>query len=174
MHQSTTPSLSQTIWQRWSSRQFLNLPIVETLLPVTFGDSLRSEAVVMRQFRRWKSLWRRPLTRSHKKSSMGAFQKLLERYNKCIASGGDYFEGDENFMSVLSIKVPIRKKTGNLFYDARFYLIDIIWLGWVLWHINDCRLFNTKSFLYIYIKYIWLVWLGFMAYPIMRNLFLYI
>ena len=26
--------------------------------------------------------------------SNGAFQKLLERYNKCIAAGGDYFEGD--------------------------------------------------------------------------------
>ena len=24
----------------------------------------------------------------------GAFQKLLERYNKWIAAGGDYFEGD--------------------------------------------------------------------------------
>ena len=24
----------------------------------------------------------------------GAFQKLLERYTKCIAAGGDYFEGD--------------------------------------------------------------------------------
>ena len=24
----------------------------------------------------------------------GAFQKLLERYNKCIGAGGDYFEGD--------------------------------------------------------------------------------
>ena len=24
----------------------------------------------------------------------GALQKLLQRYNKCIASGGDYFEGD--------------------------------------------------------------------------------
>ena len=24
----------------------------------------------------------------------GAFQKLLERYNKCIAAGGGYFEGD--------------------------------------------------------------------------------
>ena len=24
----------------------------------------------------------------------GASQKLLERYNKCIAVGGDYFEGD--------------------------------------------------------------------------------
>ena len=24
----------------------------------------------------------------------GIFQKLLELYNKCIADGGDYFEGD--------------------------------------------------------------------------------
>ena len=24
----------------------------------------------------------------------GALKKLLERYNKCIAAGGDYFEGD--------------------------------------------------------------------------------
>ena len=48
-----------------------------------------------------------------------AFQKLLERYNKCIAAGGDYFEGDKSFMCVLSIKVPIRKKSGNLFNDPR-------------------------------------------------------
>ena len=55
MHQSTTPSLSQTIWPRWASRQFLSLPLVQTLLPVTFGYSLSSEAV-MRQLRRWKRL----------------------------------------------------------------------------------------------------------------------
>ena len=24
----------------------------------------------------------------------GSFQKLFERHNKCIAAGGDYFEGD--------------------------------------------------------------------------------
>ena len=24
----------------------------------------------------------------------GAFQKLIERYNKCVAARGDYFEGD--------------------------------------------------------------------------------
>ena len=24
----------------------------------------------------------------------GAFHKLLERYTKCIAAGGDYFDGD--------------------------------------------------------------------------------
>ena len=54
--------------------------------------------------------------------SHGAFQKLLEQYNKCIAAGGDYFEGDLSFMCVLSIKVPIRKKSGNLFNDPRIYI----------------------------------------------------
>ena len=103
MHQSTNPSLSQTIWPRWASRHFLTLPIVQTLLPVTFGYSLSSEAVVMRQLRRWTRLWRRSLTRS--------FQKLLERYNKCIAAGGDYFEGDKSFMRLQSIKVAIRKES---------------------------------------------------------------
>ena len=49
----------------------------------------------------------------------GAFQKLLERYNKCIAAGGDYFEGDWSFMCVLPIKEPIRKKCGNLSYALR-------------------------------------------------------
>ena len=66
----------------------------------------------------------------------------------------------------------------------------MIWFGWVLWHINHCRLFNAKSSLFIYIyDLVWfygistivgylmpnplytyilniydLVWLGFMAY----------
>ena len=40
------------------------------LLPVTFGYSLSSEAVVMRLLRRWKRLWRRSLTRSHTRTSM--------------------------------------------------------------------------------------------------------
>ena len=47
------------------------------------------------------------------------FQKLLEWYKKCIAAGGDYFKGDKSFMCVLSIKVPLRKKSGNLFDDPR-------------------------------------------------------
>ena len=55
----------------------------------------------------------------------GAFQKLLERYNKCIAAGGDYFEGELSFMCVLSIKVPIRKKSGNLLYFNRDYVPDV-------------------------------------------------
>ena len=72
IRQSITPSFSQTIWPRRASRQFLSLTIVQTLLPVTWlFPILSSEAVVMRQLRRWKKLWRRSLTRSHKRSSTG-------------------------------------------------------------------------------------------------------
>ena len=47
----------------------------------------------------------------------GAFQKLLEWHKKCITAGGDYFEEDLSFMCILSIKVPIRKISGNLFNE---------------------------------------------------------
>ena len=49
----------------------------------------------------------------------------MERYNKCTAAGGDYFEGDKSFMCVLSIKVAIRKKSGHLFNDPRICLLAI-------------------------------------------------
>ena len=53
-----------------------------------------------------------------------AFQKLLERYNKCIAAGGDYFEGDKGFMCVLSIKLLIQKSLETylmiLIYEKKF------------------------------------------------------
>ena len=45
--------------------------------------------------------------------------RLRERYNKCIVARGDYFEGNQGFMSGLSIKLPIRKKSGNLSYAPR-------------------------------------------------------
>ena len=71
MRQSTTPSLSQTIWPTWASRHFVTVPIVQTFLPVTFAYTLSSEVVVIRQLRRWKRLCLRSLTRSHKMNSMG-------------------------------------------------------------------------------------------------------
>ena len=37
----------------------------------------------------------------------------------------------------------------------------MIWFGWVLRYINHCRLFNAKSSLYIYIKYIGFGLVGF-------------
>ena len=49
----------------------ITLPRLQILLPVTFTYSLSSEAVIMRQLRRWKRLWQRSLTHSHKRTSMG-------------------------------------------------------------------------------------------------------
>ena len=93
MHKSTTPSLSQTIGPGWATRQFLTVPIVQTLLPVTFGYSLSSEAVVMRQFGEIKEAVTKVIDTLTQEDFHGAFQNLLERYNKCIVAGGDYFEG---------------------------------------------------------------------------------
>ena len=53
----------------------------------------------------------------------GVFQKVLEQHNKCIAARGDYFEGDLSFICVQSIKVPIRKKSGNLSYVPRISIV---------------------------------------------------
>ena len=91
MHQSTTPDyLSQTIWPRWASKQFLTLPIVQTLLSVTFGYSLSSEAVVIEEM---KKAMTKVIDTVTQEDFHRVFQKLLERYNKCIAAGGDYFDG---------------------------------------------------------------------------------
>ena len=57
----------------------------------------------------------------------GAFKKLLERY-KCITAGGDYFERDYSFMCVLSLKVPIWKKSGNLFNGPYIYIYIYIYI----------------------------------------------
>ena len=46
-------------------------PYSPDLAPWDFGYSLSSEAVIMRQLRRWKRLWRRSLTHSHKRTPMG-------------------------------------------------------------------------------------------------------
>ena len=67
----------------------------------------------------------------------GAFQKLLEQCNKYIAAGEDYFEGDKSFMCVLSIKVHIRKKSGNLFNDPRVYIYIYIYIYWYWYGQSD-------------------------------------
>ena len=48
----------------------------------------------MRQLRRCKEAVTKVIDTLTQEDFDGAFQKWLERYNKCIAGGGDYFEGD--------------------------------------------------------------------------------
>ena len=78
--QCTSPQLHpcHRLSPRWASRQFLGLPTVQTLLPVTFAYSLSSQAVVMRQLRRWKRLWRRSTVQQVHCSRRRLLQRGLE------------------------------------------------------------------------------------------------
>ena len=96
-HQDNAPSLSQTIWRRWASRQFLSLPIVQTFLPVNFTlfPKLKENFRVYRYetIDEMKEAVTKVIDTLTQEDFHGAFQqKLLERYNKCIAAGGNYLE----------------------------------------------------------------------------------
>ena len=77
---STLQIGSVSIWPRWESRQFFSLPIVQTC---------RYEAI-----EEMKNAVTKVIDTPTQEDFHGAFQKLLERYNKCITAGGDYLEGD--------------------------------------------------------------------------------
>ena len=73
------------------------------------------------------------------------FQKLLERYNKCIAAGGDYFEGDSSFTCVLSIRVPIRKKGWKLIVCTSYNFFRIFYTS--VWWESFTGVWVTTSLL---------------------------
>ena len=152
MLQSTTASLSQTIWARWASRQSLTLPIVQTLLPVTFAYSLSSEAVVMRKLRRWERLWRRSMIRSHKWTSMG-YSRSCWNSTRALPPEEVTSKGTRVSCVYYLIKVSIRKKSGNLFNDPRMYQINwfivqvLLKLGFELTHENSFSIcLNSNCF----------------------------
>ena len=76
-----------------ASRQFFSLPIAPTLLLVTFGYSLSSEAVIETS-EEMKGSLTKVIDTLTQEDLHGVYQKLLERYNKYIAAGADYFERD--------------------------------------------------------------------------------
>ena len=93
---------------------------VQTLLPVTFGYSLSSEAVVMRQLRRWKRLWRRSLTRSPKRSPWG-LPEVVGMVEQVHCSR------ERLLRRRLEFHVCTINKCGNLFKDPRIYIYIYIY-----------------------------------------------
>ena len=136
MHQSTTLSLSQTIWARWASRQFLSLPIVQNLLPVTFAYFRSSQAVVMR---RWKRLWRRSLTRSHKSTSMGPSRSCWNCATRELQLEEITSEGTRVSCVYYQYKYPYEKSLES-------YLMFLVYI-----YIYIYIYIYTNLFIYIYI-----------------------
>ena len=54
----------------------------------------------------------------------GASQKLLEQYKKCIAAGGDYFEGGLEFHVCTINKSAYAKKVWKLIICTSYILRD--------------------------------------------------
>ena len=94
MYQSTTPSLLLIIWPRWVPHP----PYGPDLAPCDFF-SFPKLIVKLRGCRyetieEMKEAMMKVIDAFTQEDFHGAFSKLLERYNKCIAARGDYFEGD--------------------------------------------------------------------------------
>ena len=92
MHLSTTPFLSHTIWPRWASRQFPSRPYSLDLAPSDFWLFPKLRGCRYETIEELKGAATKVIVMLTQEDFHGAFQKLLKRYNKCIAAGGDYFE----------------------------------------------------------------------------------
>ena len=128
MHQSTTPSLSQAIWPRWASRQFLSLPIVHTFLPVTFGYFLSSEAVVMRQLRIERGCdeghWH-----AHTRELQWGLPEVVGTVQQVHCSWWRLLRrGQEFHVCTINKSAHTKKKSGNLFNDPRIYIYIYIYI----------------------------------------------
>ena len=91
MHQSITPDFSQTIWARWTSIQFITLPIV---ILFSLWLLVIPEAQRLSLWDNWdergcdKGHWH-----AHTSGLTWGLPEVFGMVNKCIAAGGDYFEG---------------------------------------------------------------------------------
>ena len=92
MLQSTTPSLSQTIWPSWASRHFLTLPINPDFAPCDFCLFPKLRGCRYETIEKKKDAVTKVIDTLTQEDFHEAFEKLLERYTNCIAAGGDYFE----------------------------------------------------------------------------------
>ena len=117
---------------------FLTLPIVQTLLPVTFGYFLssrkNSEAVVMRQLRRWKRLWRRWLTRSHKRISLGPARSCW--------NGTSALQPGRLLRRVVEFHVCTINKSAHSKKSLETYLVSCISLSATNFGIKQLKIFD--------------------------------
>ena len=114
----------------------------------SFSASLQSRpcslwflAVVMRQLRRWKRLWRRSLTRSHKRTSMGPSRSYWNGTRWLFRRGVKFHVCTIN-------KSAHKKKSGNLF-KIFVYLIyrvsvqNVYTIKTIIWYL--CKSFTRLT-----------------------------
>ena len=141
MHQSTAPSLSQTIWPRWASRHFLQLLYSSDLALCDFW--------LFPKLRGCLSLWDNwgdergcdeVHWQAHTRGLPWGLPEVFGTVQQVHCSRRRLDRRGLNFMCVLSIKVPLQKKKfGNLFNDPR--TLGKAWISKSLskWYMNSNR-----------------------------------
>ena len=90
MHQSTTPDYLT----KMGINIVLRLSYSPDLAPCDFWLFPKLRGCRYETIEEMKEAVTKALGTLIQEDFHGAFQKLLERYNKCIEAGGDYFDGD--------------------------------------------------------------------------------
>ena len=98
MHQCIIPSLSQTMVTDYLTKMGINTvpqpPYSPDLALCDFWLFPKLRGCRYETIDQMKEAATKVIDTLTQEDFHGAFQKLLERYNKCIATGRDYFEGD--------------------------------------------------------------------------------
>ena len=93
MHQSATPSLSEYL-TKMGIKTVPQPPYSPDLAPCDFWLFPKLRGCRYETIEVMKEAVTKVIDTLTQEDFHGAFQKLLERYNKGIAAGGDYFERD--------------------------------------------------------------------------------
>ena len=109
------------IWPRWASREFLSLPIVQSLLPVTFGYSLSSEAIVWDNWGDERDCdeghWH-----THTRGLPCGLPEVIRTVRQVDCSWRRLLRRGLEFHVCTINKSTHTKKSGNLFNDPRMYV----------------------------------------------------
>ena len=92
MHQSKTPSLSH--YTKMAIKTVPHSPYSPDLAPYNFWLFTKLRGCRYETIEEMQEAMTKVIHTLKQEDFHGAFQKLLERYNKYIAAGGDYFEED--------------------------------------------------------------------------------
>ena len=93
MHQSTTPSFVTDYLTKMGIKTVPHPTYSPDLAPCDFGLFAKLRGCRYETIEKMKEAVTKVIDTLTQEDFHGAFQKMLEQY-KCIAAGGDYFEGD--------------------------------------------------------------------------------
>ena len=109
----------------------LTIPIVQTLVPVTFAYSLSSEAVIMIQLRRWKRLRWKSLTRSHKRTSMGHSRRCWNSTTSALQPEEITSKGTRVSCVYYQIKCPYEKSLETYLMILVYSLVNSVLINYI-------------------------------------------